>query len=215
MVEDPSISLLAELPSGHTDLKSYRATNALISDYSLEWKLEGGDTKDYSKAPDCTRAEVHALKLWATNEIYPEVNRALRTMQEGKLEGNPLASKVEREILMIASGINCAPQYRGPVVRMENTPALLLAQYEPGNYLGMRAFTSTTKGTNPSAYFLERNLQEIFIPEASGADIDVLEITAWPEEKEVLIRPGTVFRVTSRTHYPGKKPSHLFFFEQF
>jgi len=213
IVEDESVELFAELPSGHTDLRTYRAPYSVIEAYSKEKKVEGGDIKDFPKAPDCTRAEIHALKLWGTNDIYERVNRALRNVQEGKLDGAPLSSTVELEIQMIASGVNCAPQYEGPVVRMEKAPEWLLTQYRVPNFLGMRGFTSTTKGSTPAPYFLENYLHQINIPKARGADIDSLGIAQWPGEKEVLIRPGTVFKVTSRQEFPGMRPSHMFRWE--
>jgi len=214
IVEDTSVELFAELPSGHTDLKTYRAPLEVVRAYSLDWRIQDGDIKDYAKAPHCNRAEIHALKLWGTNAIYQKVNHALRTMQEGKISGKTLDPLTERQIQLIASGVNCAPQYEGPAVRMENAPDWLLSQYQTPNYLGMRGFTSTTKGSVPAPYFLELYVHEILIPNAQGADIDVMEIAEWASEKEVLIRPGTIFKVLSREDLPGKKPSHIFHFQQ-
>lgn len=210
IVEDVSVDLTAQLPSGVTDLRTYRAPYSVIDAFSKDKAIEGGDIKDFPKAPDCTRAEIQALKLWGTNDIYERVNRSLRTVQDGKVGGVPLSPVIEREIQMIASGVNCVPQYEGPAVRMENAPDWLLAQYAPTNLLGQRGFTSTTKGTVPAPYFLQNYRHEILIAKVRGADIDRLGIATWPGEKEVLIRPGTVFKVVTREEHPGQMPSHLF-----
>lgn len=198
IVEDPFAILEAELPLGNVDLAQYRATVQDIELYADFHSIEHATTKDYAKAPNCNRAEVDALKRWASNVYYEEINHALRTAQEGVVDGEQLSSRLQNLILVLSSAVNCAPQFTGQVVRGENAPEFILKQYEKGNDLGFRGFTSTSKGMELSKEFEEKSKQRIFISNASGADIVATGIPAWESEKEVLIRPGTVFRVLSR-----------------
>lgn len=215
VVEDPSATVLAELPTGDYDLKTYRISQAVLNEYARLFSVAGADVKDNGKAPDCTRAEIHALQQWTTNFIYTEVNHALRLAQKGKVNGVLISPKVEIEILMIASAVNCAPQWEGLAVRMENTPPVILNQYQEGYHILARGFTSTTKGKDPNPHFVPISKQKIFYTNARGADVDALGIASFPAEREVLIRPGTVFKVISRVdHDPFSKLTNEFVFEQ-
>ncbi len=205
VVEDPNVVLLAELPSGDYNLKEYRATSRDIETYSKEFKIEKGDLKDNPKVPNCTRAEVDAVRLWQTNDVYPMVNKILRMAQKGKLNGATVEAKYENIILMIASASNCAPEYEGPAIRGENLPDFLLNQYKVGNYLGMRGFTSTSKGDELTYWFEEHSKQRIYFEKVKGADFAAFGVATWPEEHEVLIRPGTVFKVLSKTKATNSK----------
>lgn len=205
VVEDPNVEVYAELPSGDVKLKNYRASYEVIAKYSSLHGLTGGDLKNVELAPDCTNAEVAALKLWTTNDIYLDVNKALRYGQKGKVNGVPITEKTESEALLIASALNCVPQYEGLVTRLENTPPVILAQYQKGNYLVARGFTSTTKGNDVSdsfAAFFSTYKQRIRYGVVKAADIDRLGLSQWPGEKEVMFRPGTVFKVIDRKDVP-------------
>lgn len=145
------------------------------------------------------------MRLWQTNDVYPMVNKILRTAQKGKMNGVPVEAKYENIILMIASAANCAPPYEGPAIRGENLPAFLFPQYQVGNYLGMRGFTSLSKGEDLTNWFEEHSKQRIYIEKVKGADFDAFGVATWPEEHEVLVRPGTVFKVLSKTKTTNSK----------
>lgn len=218
IVDDPSAPILAELPSGNIDLKTYRASNSVIGKYAKHFNIEGGTTKDFAKAPLCSRSEIDALRRWTSQSSeypfdYVKINGALRLLEKGNVDGKPLDPVIELQILVTASAVNCAPQYEGPVVRGENTPPAILAQYSEGNNIGLRAFTSTTKGQAIAISIYEPH-QKITINNAWGADVDSLGISEWPSEKEVLIRPGTVFKVLTRKDEPKAFIQNEFVFHQ-
>jgi len=217
IVGGPEVAWTTELPSGDYDLKTYRASINVIQEFSKLFKISDGELKNFPKAPDCTQAEVRALKLWGTNEIYQDVNKTLREVEKGKVNGVPVARKTEVTLLMVASGLNCAPQYEGIAVRMETPPGLIMKQYQPGNYLLLKGFTSATKGEQPSKYFWESATDRIRYDWVRGADVDSLGIATWPDEHEVLVRPGTVFRVLTRNDHPnlGFKILRDYLFQQF
>lgn len=198
IVEDPSVIHYAELPSRDVHLKTFRASDTLIRTYSAQEGVENGDSKDNPKAPNCTRAEIDVLKRWTTNDIYRRVNQALRTIKKGMVDGVKLEEKWENTILLLASAVNCAPQYEGEVVRIEHPPKAVLNEYQPDNFLLMKGFTSTTKGKKHAESLPLTEASKIFIERASGADVDSLGVSPWSTEKEVLIRPGTVFKVLYR-----------------
>lgn len=150
IVEDPNIVTYAELPSGDVNLKTYSAPFSVIKRYALLHGVSGGDIKDFPLAPNCTRAEIDALKRWTYNDdVYPLVNKALRFAQKGKINGVPIDEKTELEALVIASAVNCIPSFQGAVNRIETAPSFILDQYKTGNLLVFRGFTSTTKGNTP------------------------------------------------------------------
>lgn len=214
-VEDPKTKFYVELSTGDYHLASFTAPPSLIEEYSTENKIENGALKDNPKVPGCTRAEIEALKLWTTNDIYKDVNKVVRGAQKGKLNGQPIEKKLEQHILMIASGVNCAPQISANVVRMETPPEVITNQYQPGKMVGLRGFTSTSNKSKPTQWFLDHEKYLVRVDNATGADIGSLDISPWPEEKEVLLRPGTVFRVKSKKDYPaGSKPLREYRFEQ-
>jgi hypothetical protein len=188
-----------EMPNGKVNLKTFRADLKLIQAYSVEHKVEEGQKKDFEKAPNCTRAEIHALKSWTGSMVHKTVNRKLRNLKDGKVDGKPLELEIQRQILMIASGINCAPQFEGEVVRIEDPPDHILAQYELGADIVVKGFTGTTKGSEPAKSMLNevKTKQTILIFNGKGADIDLMDIATWKKEREVLIAPGTIFRVVS------------------
>lgn len=200
LVEDPHTLLLAELPRGDINLKEFRATSKDFELYSKYYSVEQPDKKDHPNVPLCTRAEVDAVKRWQGNDHYQTINQILRAAQKGKLNGAPISEKNEVLILMIASATHCGPQYDGPVIRGEKIPPdFIFVQYQEGNLLGLRGFTSTTKGTKLTQYFEEQSRIRIYIEKAAGADFDAFGVSPWPMEKEVLIRPGTVFQVRTKT----------------
>ena len=199
LVDNPHAFYLTELPSGDFDLKSYRASEQVLIAYAQAVGLQDPSVKDYPKAPECTRAEIDVLKRWVTNDIYREVNRTLRYVRKGFIDGKKVSTDMENQILVLSSAVNCAPQFKGEVVRTEQTPEVILDQYQAGNHVLMRAFTSTTKGKLPASTIPQLGASRIHIEWATGADIDALGISPWPDEKEVLIRPSTVFKVRTRT----------------
>src|SRR5688500_3798885 len=87
IVEDPDHVHWTQLPSGDVHLKNYRATDAVIAAYGTDTGLEKPDVKDNPKAPDCSRAEMHALKDWVGQSTYWKVNKVLREVKKGKVDG--------------------------------------------------------------------------------------------------------------------------------
>lgn len=214
IVEDPNYVHFTELPSGDVYLKTYRASADDIVGYAKFTGLKDAGLKDNPRAPHCTRAEFHVLQRWVTNELYPTVNKTLREVRKGMVDGVKVAPKWENVILMVSSAANCAPQFEGEVVRGEYTPDEVLAEYQQNNFILMRAFTSTTKGKNIADTTPWKS--KIHIERASGADVDILGISEWPQEREVLVRPGTVFRVMEREPVEGSLLARwIFSFDQF
>lgn len=203
-VESPTAEVYAELPSGDVRLKDYRAPSRILQRYCELHDVKDCETKDFAKAPNCTRAEIHKLKDWSTVSGYQAINEALRIGQKGKVKGQPILEKTEIHALVMASAVNCAPQYEGIAVRLEGTPKRILAQYLSGKFIIARGFTSVSKGTELAESILSfKHMKEkICYDKVSGADLDVLGLSGFKEEKEVILRPGTVFKVRERSDYP-------------
>ena len=181
------------------DLQRFQADEKMIKEYSQEHNIKFGLKRDFEKAPKCSRAEIHALRGWTNNSVHRTVNPVLRGLKEGKFKGKDISKRLKNLILMIASGVNCAPQFHGTVLRIEDTPDDVLLTYNPGNEVVVLGFTGTSKEKEPPESMLSevKVRQTLIIHNARGADIDSLGISYWKNEREVLLSPGTRLKVIS------------------
>lgn len=215
-VKDPKQVHIYELPSGSYDLKNFRAEPHHLRSYGNEWNIKAPEDRYLEAAPNCSRAEIDAIIKWSSNDHYEQINRIMRTVEDGKVQGHLVSPKLEALVLMLSSAVNCAPQFEGQVVRAEKTPDWVLSDYQIGNDVRMRGFTATTKGKEIAAGIFPNWISKILIEVAVGADIDAMGIAVWTSEKEVLIRPSTTFRVRSREDHLSSQHKHwLFLFDQY
>ena len=87
------------------------------------------------------------------------------------------------------------PSYTAPVSRYVDPKPISgdwIEAHRPGQFVRYRGFTSTSQGLpeNPSS---ETDYFNQYIVPSNARDIS--EFSSMPEGREVLIRPGSVFRV--------------------
>lgn len=120
------------------------------------------------------------------------------------LRNDKIDPKYVDAIKLVASGINCLPQFSdGVVLRGSDIlPTDVLSQYEEGNIVLHKAFTSTSKERLTEA-FSTLPIQ-FTIYNTQGAKLHLISFT--PEENEILIQAGSKFEVLSKR----KKGEHIY-----
>lgn len=187
-----------KLPSGAIKPASYRAPASLLSQFKSSLPEDERETEDHDDVEGCSQEEILAI-FYYTGEGYKEVNKGLRRLAQGQ-EIDPATDLNIRAVL---SSMNCADQSKPEVVvRGANLSPEKLAKYQKDAIIVEHAFTSTTMGKKVHSDF--KGSTEFRIIGASGANLDGLGTSAEEGEKELLIRPGTLFKVLDR-HVLDKK----------
>ena len=136
-------------------------------------------------------AHYYAIHLY-TDHMYKYINPVLR-------DGD-LFDAYSDFIHALCSGLNVLPNYEGEVIRVVNLPNDVLDSYQVNSIVTEKAFMSSSAdktGTDVFRTNTDKQYNTIFyIYSFSGKDIS--QISKWPNEKEILFRAGTNFRVTNR-----------------
>jgi hypothetical protein len=150
-------------------------------DHDLNLDREVSDFVDYF--------EKISIKLYTT-QLYKVVNPALREQKENSIYAS--------YITVLCSALNKIPNFTGDVFRVVNLPQDIIDLYQPGMVITEKAFLSTSASLDGIAIFQEYTNRKFnthfFIKSKNGKDISAYSI--WPEEKEVLFRAGSKFKVT-------------------
>ena len=129
-----------------------------------------------------------------TYSTYEPVNSRLRNGGRGAAE---IAPYVE----VLNSALDLLDHYNGTVMRtVDSLPPAVLAQHQVGKTVTYAAYTSTSKKRSLTAAY------NFTIRSRTGADLDGYASNS--NEREVLFKPGTNFRVLGRTVKDGR-----FYFE--
>lgn len=144
------------------------------------WLKEGCDTES-----TYTQLEQQAMEAY-TGTCYSKINSALR----GK---NPaLLKKCDAVVDLLEIALSNFPDYRGKVVRIVSPPADVLESLQPGKIIEDHAFMSTSRLEN----WDWNGAVKLHIVSKHGKNVEKMSST--PSEGEVLLRPGSRFKVTRR-----------------
>jgi hypothetical protein len=181
------------LPSGSIKVATYRAPDEVLAAFMEAMADEKNLSIDEeSDAPRCKDAEKIALTYY-TADGYKLINTGLRKLAQGEKP----AREVELAILAAISGVNCAGLAKEHfVIRGANLSAEKLAKYQKDAIIVEHAFTSTSIDTEVLADF--RGNTEFRIIEARGANLSDFGVWSENGERELLIAPGTLFKVLDR-----------------
>lgn len=193
--------------AGGVRLAGYRATNQDLADY---WNaLPAGFKQSFESAwtpPEseglatlnslkgCRKEEIASLRDYASAAGATGVNRTLRVIRKGQVEGLAPSAALVAKIKVIASGIRCVASESVEVTyRGANLTEQQLARYREGRTVVERGFTSTSPSGVPDNFI---GNVEFRIWDAQGAMLR--DINPFREEDELLIQAGTLFKVTWR-----------------
>ncbi len=125
-----------------------------------------------------------------TYSTYEPVNARLR-------KGGFAAAEIAPYVQVLNSALELLGRYNGVVLRtVDRLPPAVLAQHQLGATVIYAAYTSTAKRRSLTAAY------NFTIRSRTGADLDGYASNS--NEQEVLFKPGTSFRVTSRTVKDGR-----------
>lgn len=186
-----------KLPSGTIKPASYRAPASLLSEFVNSLPADERDTSDHDEVEGCSKEEILAIFFY-TGEGYRDVNKGLR----GLPQGQKIEPATDLAIRAVLSAVNCAKSSRPEVVvRGANLSAEKLAKYQKDAIIVEHAFTSTTMAREVVPEF--RGNTEFRFIGAMGANLEGLGTMAEEGEQELLLRPGTLFKVLDR-HVEGE-----------
>ncbi|HEU4613419.1 MAG TPA: ADP-ribosyltransferase domain-containing protein [Kofleriaceae bacterium] len=131
-------------------------------------------------------AELVAILLY-TSTHFVEMNKALRTADASKLDD------VGDAIALASAGLEKMPVYQGWTYRgVDSLPAEVLAKYVPGQTVTEEAFTSSSYAESGQ---YAGNVQ-FRIKSKDGRLVESL--SRYDNEKEVLFKPGSKFKVVDK-----------------
>lgn len=137
--------------------------------------------------------EFHAIKEYGRGEFNYPWNQALRSNDPARI------AKHDLEIKMLASALRQLPAFEGTVARHIDVdmPASVLAQYQVGQVVTERAFTSTSTQLDADSHIVPGRTNVLLRIESKGGGRSIQGFTPYNED-EVLFAPGTRFKVKSR-----------------
>ena len=136
-----------------------------------------------------TADEVKAIHYYTTNAGYTEMNRFLRN--PAAYSGDE-AARIQRLIDDTVSGLDKLPEYHGNTFRGADLPDSVTAHWKPGYEGTTEAFWSTSTRPGTADSFIGNT----YIEFEGRSGVDVSKLSYYDSESEVLIKPGTRFRVT-------------------
>lgn len=168
--------------------------NQLISEVEQDYHVD-----NFIKNIELNVENAHKLKLshhfsilLYTDYMYKNVNQFLREQRS--------IDNYITYVKTLCSALNGLPDYRGEVHRVVNLPGHIVDKYEVGKVILERAFVSSSAdeiAVNAFRTNTDQSYNTIFyITSKTGKDIS--KISKWPDEKEVLFRAGTKFKVTKK-----------------
>ncbi len=154
-------------------------TNQRYDDYVREVKAVKAKRMELQNIPT---EDLVAIKGY-TSDDYKMLNTALRKDDKAELK------RLEPYIEVAKSGLRQLPSYKGTVFRGTTLSPEQLARYKQGETITEKAFTSTSLDPN-SAFYGNVKMK---IESVNGKEISILSNV--PQEKEVLFKPNTQFKV--------------------
>jgi hypothetical protein len=142
--------------------------------------------------PTLTDTDRAALHDYSTNDGYRTMNPFLRD-SSGNLDADKLAIQARSD--RVSEGLAKLPSEPGTTYRGVQYPDAVLDNYQPGQVVTERAFTSTSKDPGVAQGAFDGNTL-IVVNGKNGKDI--APCSHYPEA-EILYDKGTQFKVTSKT----------------
>ncbi len=183
---------MLNLPSGSIQISTYRASDEVLAEFMTAIADKSLTIDEEGDAPNCKEAEKLALTYY-TSEGHKVINSSLRNLAQGEKPDR----KAEVSILAAISGMNCAPQGKERfVIRGVTLSPEKLAKYQKDAIIVEHSFTSTSIDEEVVVDF--RGNTEFRIIEARGTNLSDFGVWSENGEKELLIAPGTIFKVLDR-----------------
>ncbi|WP_281773726.1 ADP-ribosyltransferase domain-containing protein [Haemophilus parahaemolyticus] len=138
----------------------------------------------FKAAYNITHHEIVAMKAY-TSELYWDLNQNMRN--------DNLTLTDNRFIAVVNQGLEKAPAYEGVTYRDTTLPDEVLEKYQIGKIVTEKAFTSSSIDNSLSTF--KGNVR--FIIQSKNGKI-IEDISDYPDEREVLFKNKTQFKVLKR-----------------
>lgn len=138
----------------------------------------------FKAAYNITHHELVAMKAY-TSELYWDLNQNMRN--------DNLTLTDNRFIAVVNQGLEKAPAYEGVTYRDTTLPDEVLEKYQIGKIVTEKAFTSSSIDNSLSTF--KGNVR--FIIQSKNGKI-IEDISDYPDEREVLFKNKTQFKVLKR-----------------
>ncbi|MCC2318497.1 ADP-ribosyltransferase [Cellulomonas chengniuliangii] len=181
------------------------ARTALPDISDLHHPRDGGDLDTWADAvagrhPDLTPDEVKAIYRYTTNDGYTEMNGFLRGTSTYPPQD---AARIQRNVDDAVAGLGKLPQSSERTFRGTKFPPQVLDEWRPGEIVSDSAFWSTSTSRAVAEEFRVRNNGNVLITLQNGVrGVDIQHLSHFDREGEVLLLPGTRFRVLDRVMDP-------------
>jgi hypothetical protein len=163
-------------------------------------------TSKLKDAPPPYEEEVLGLMTYTSN-AYHEINGYLRGIQTFSPEYTEI---IETHTKMAVAALDALPDYNGTVYRGGTISNDIIDKYKEGEIVTEKGFTSTSVASDIASGFQDKQLKKsvpnlgfvsYVIKSKTGKLVEDLSI--FDEEKEVLFKPETKFKVLSKKSVDG------------
>jgi hypothetical protein len=142
--------------------------------------------------PTLSKDDVLGIYDYTTNDGYDVMNGYLRNPAAHDTEA---AAAAQQRVDRAVAGLEKLPQYDGVSYRGTNLPPDVLKAWEPGEVVSDKAFMSSSVDRRVADSFGK----EVFMRIVGHSGVDIAPLSRFANEVEILFKPGTEFRVLSKT----------------
>lgn len=184
-----------------------------ISDLKLDRDLKRISLDEWALAVSrrhgsLTQDEVLGIYRYTTDKGYEEMNGLLRGTETF---GPGEAARIQADIDNAVSGMGKLPLEPGVTMRGAHLPDFIEADYVVGGRVSDPGFWSTSRDPSVAEDFRVKSGLEVGRPEGGNAffeilgrsGIDVQQLSYYGNEAEILMPPGTQYRVRTADPQPG------------